>query len=92
MSVAIVNLGDSHDGGSTGSRLAGDAVICDRGLIDWIGDSKDVARGDHGVVIDAAGATLIPGLIDSHVHVTFGDFTPRQRAVGFLESYVERRA
>ena len=29
----------------------------------------------------------MPGLIDSHVHVTFGDYTPRQKTVGFLESY-----
>ncbi|HEY7664271.1 MAG TPA: amidohydrolase family protein, partial [Xanthobacteraceae bacterium] len=32
--------------------------------------------------------TAIPGLIDSHVHVTFGDFTPRQQTVGYLESYL----
>ena len=32
--------------------------------------------------------TAIPGLIDSHVHITFGDYTPRQRTVGFLESYL----
>ena len=32
--------------------------------------------------------TAIPGLIDSHVHITFGDFTPRQQTVGYLESYV----
>jgi len=28
------------------------------------------------------------GLIDSQVHNTFGDYTPRQKTVGFLESYV----
>ena len=39
-------------------------------------------------MIDADGMTAIPGLIDSHVHVTFGDYTPRQRTVGYLESYV----
>ena len=43
---------------------------------------------DADVVIDADGMTAIPGLIDSHVHVTFGDYTPRQRTVGYLESYV----
>jgi len=40
------------------------------------------------VVIDADGMTAIPGLIDSHVHITFGDYTPRQRTVGYLESYL----
>ena len=88
MSVAIVNIGDSHDGGPDGARLAGDALICAEGVIASIGESADVSRADHEVVVDAAGATVIPGLIDSHVHVTFGDFTPRQRTVGFLESYV----
>lgn len=38
-------------------------------------------------VIDAQGATVAPGLIDSHCHVVLGDYTPRQRTVGFLESY-----
>src|SRR4029077_17781252 len=49
--------------------------------------SSDAVEGAD-VVIDAGGMTAIPGLIDSHVHVTFGDYTPRQRTVGFLESYV----
>lgn len=38
------------------------------------------------VVVDAAGAVAIPGLIDSHVHVVFGDWTPRQSVVGWIES------
>ena len=48
--------------------------------------AADVEAAD--VVIDAGGMTAIPGLIDSHVHITFGDYTPRQRTVGFLESYL----
>src|SRR5258708_39172975 len=48
--------------------------------------SDKVASCD--VVVDAAGTTAIPGLIDSHVHITFGDYTPRQRTVGYLESYL----
>ena len=49
-------------------------------------DHQDIDSAD--VVIDADGATAIPGLIDSQVHNTFGDYTPRQKTVGFLESYV----
>ena len=34
------------------------------------------------------GATVAPGLIDSHCHVVLGDYTPRQKTVDFLASYV----
>ena len=59
-------------------------------------DGRIVAVGTAGarevesadVVIDADKTTAIPGLIDSHVHITFGDYTPRQRTVGYLESYL----
>lgn len=44
--------------------------------------------GDADVVIDARGAFACPGLIDTHCHVVFGDYTPRQDAIGFLESYM----
>jgi len=36
--------------------------------------------------LDAGGAIAIPGLIDSHVHVVVGDWTPRQSALGWIES------
>ncbi|MCB0875317.1 MAG: amidohydrolase [Solirubrobacterales bacterium] len=42
--------------------------------------------GPADVVLDAAGAVAVPGLIDSHVHVVFGDWTPRQSALGWIES------
>lgn len=87
MSLAIINIGSSHIGDLSGTSLRGDAVVCDDGVISWIGDSSQVGQRDHGTVIDARGAGLIPGLIDSHVHTTFGDYTPRQSTVGFLESY-----
>lgn len=88
MSVAIVNVGRSHAGDLAGTPLPGDALVCDGGAIAWIGDAGDVARGDHETVLDAGGAGVIPGLIDSHVHITFGDYTPRQQTVGYLESYL----
>ena len=43
---------------------------------------------DSDVIIDAGGSVAAPGLIDSHVHITFGDFTPRQNTVGYLHSYL----
>lgn len=44
------------------------------------------ATGDADLTLDAGGAIAIPGLIDSHVHVVFGDWTPRQSALGWIES------
>lgn len=88
MSIALVNIGDSHSGDMAGTPIAGDALICDGGQISWIGDSAAVEVAEHERVIDVAGAAVVPGFIDSHVHVTFGDFTPRQQTVGFLESYL----
>ena len=88
MSLAVVNIGESHRGTLDGEGIGGDALVADEGVIAWIGDSRDVSSGDHEELVDAAGATVVPGLIDSHVHTTFGDYTPRQRTIGFLESYL----
>ena len=38
--------------------------------------------GDADLVLDAGGAVAVPGLIDSHAHVVFGDWTPRQSMLG----------
>lgn len=88
MSLAIINIGDSHDGSLDGKELQGDALTCVDGVINWIGDSSDVNPDEHHSILDVRGGTVVPGLIDSHVHTTFGDYTPRQQTVGFLESYL----
>lgn len=88
MSIALVNVGSSHDGSLAGTELTGDALVCEGGTISWIGASSAVSPGDHEEVIDVAGAGVVPGFIDSHVHITFGDYTPRQQTVGFLDSYL----
>ena len=88
MKTAIVNLGTIVTGDWRDPFAAGDAILMAGGRIVSVGhaSAEEVAACD--VVIDADGATAIPGLIDSQVHNTFGDYTPRQKTVGFLESYV----
>lgn len=86
--TAVVNIGDSHAGDLAGTPVGGDAIVCENGRIGWIGAGDDVDVHSCDTVLDAAGAGVVPGLIDSHVHVAFGDYTPRQRTVGFLESYL----
>src|SRR5437016_2237391 len=88
MKVAIVNLGQIVSGDWHIPFAAGDTILIEGERIATVGSAPAGAVEGADVVIDAAGMTAIPGLIDSHVHVTFGDYTPRQRTVGFLESYV----
>ena len=88
MTLALVDIGSSHRGDLAGTPLDGDALVCADGRIEWIGDTSEIERDEHETVVDCGGAGVLPGLIDSHVHVTFGDYTPRQQTVGFLESYV----
>jgi enamidase len=83
MKTLIVNIGQIVSGDVAAPLLDGDAIAIDDGLIAAVGRGLD---GDADTVIDAAGATVIPGLIDSHCHPVFGDFTPRQRTVDFIES------
>jgi len=88
MRIAIVNIGSIVSGDLDAPFVAGDAILTEDDRIVSTGSAS--AREVEGcdVVIDAGGSTAIPGLIDSHVHITFGDYTPRQKTVGYLESYL----
>ena len=88
MRSAIVNIATIVTGDLHAPFAAGDGILMHDGKIAKVGSlsSGDVEACD--VVVDADGTVAIPGLIDSHVHITFGDYTPRQRVVGYLESYL----
>src|SRR5215467_5146807 len=88
MKVAIVNLSQIVSGYWREPFVQGDTIIVDGEKIASVGTAAAQAVDSADVVIDADGMTAIPGLIDSHVHITFGDYTPRQRTVGYLESYL----
>ncbi|HET7849009.1 MAG TPA: amidohydrolase family protein [Pseudolabrys sp.] len=86
MKTAIFNIGKILSGDIAAPVAAGDTIVMTGGKIVAVGSGGDASDAD--VAIDAGGMTAIPGLIDSHVHITFGDYTPRQKTVGFLESYI----
>jgi enamidase len=88
MKTAIVNLGPILSGDWREPYASGDAILMQAGKIIEVGSLSAQTLAACDVVIDADGVTAIPGLIDSQVHNTFGDYTPRQKTVGFLESYV----
>jgi len=84
--TAIVNIGTLVSGDLATGELEADSVIIDKGIIVAIGQRLDISDAD--LVIDAQGTTVIPGLIDSHCHNVLGDYTPRQKQIDFLDSYV----
>src|ERR1700728_3967445 len=86
MKLAIFNIGKILSGDIAAPVATGDTIIVDGDKIAAVGSGGSVA--DCDVEIDAGGMMAMPGLIDSHVHITFGDYTPRQKTVGFLESYI----
>jgi enamidase len=86
MKVAITSIETIVTGDIRDPVADGGTIVLDNGVIQSIGRALGV--NDCDVVIDAGGMTALPGLIDSHVHITFGDYTPRQKTVGFLESYL----
>ncbi|MEV4098736.1 amidohydrolase family protein [Nonomuraea sp. NPDC049649] len=67
-----------------------DTVVCDGEVITAVGPREELADeiASADQVLDANGSTVAPGLIDSHCHVVLGDYTPRQKTVDFLASYV----
>src|SRR5829696_10270556 len=83
MRTLITGLGEVVSGDIAAPRLDADSVLIEDGLFTAIGRGLD---DDADIVIDANGATAFPGLIDSHVHPVFGDWTPRQRTTDFIES------
>lgn len=92
MKCVIRNIGRIVNGSWADPFTEGDLVAMNAGLISYIGKEAELEGADlvaaADIVIDADGAVLTPGFIDSQVHNTFGDYTPRQQTVGFLESYL----
>ncbi|HET6368540.1 MAG TPA: amidohydrolase family protein [Pseudomonadales bacterium] len=83
MRTLIKNIGQIVSGDIERPFLDENAVLIADGRFAALGRGLDA---DADTVIDAKGSTLIPGLIDSHCHPVFGDFTPRQRTMDFIES------
>ncbi|MCU0578039.1 MAG: amidohydrolase family protein [Desulfobacterota bacterium] len=84
--VYINNIGLLLSGDVAEPILKADALVVEDGLICEVGKADALPVPQGAMVIDAAGGAVMPGLIDSHCHVVFGDYTPRQLTVNFLES------
>ena len=82
--VLVKNIGLLLSGDSADPILEADSILIEEGVIKQLGVGLEAPAG--AAAIDAAGAAVTPGLIDSHCHVVLGDYTPRQQMQNFLES------
>ena len=84
--LVVLNIGLLLSGDIDKPILDADTVVAVDGVITAVGKQKDVDTSQPDTLIDAKGVTLCPGLIDSHVHPVFGDWTPRQNQLGWIDS------
>jgi enamidase len=86
--MALINIGAVATGVLERPLAEVEAILVKDGRIAAMGAALEVGTNEADVLIDCQGTTVMPGLIDSHCHVVLGDYTPRQKTVDFLDSYV----
>jgi len=84
--VVIRHVGLMLSGDIDHPVMDADTVVIDDGLITAVGWERDCDLEGAITTIDARQTCLAPGLIDSHVHPVFGDWTPRQNQIGWIDS------
>ena len=84
--VVIRHIGLLLSGDIDRPILDSDTIVVQDGLITAVGCEKDCDLSHARTTIDARQTCVAPGLIDSHVHPVFGDWTPRQNQIGWIDS------
>ena len=84
-SLLIKNIGVLVTGDLKSPLRSADCAFIDGGVITAIGNNIS-RKADR--VIDAAGITAIPGLIDSHSHPSIGEYTPAQNSLSWITNYM----
>lgn len=84
--VVIKNIGLLLSGDIDHPILDADTIVVHDGLITAVGKQADCDTAQARQTIDARRTCVAPGLIDSHVHPVFGDWTPRQNQIGWIDS------
>lgn len=84
--LIIKNIGTIATGNCKAPIAKGTTILIEDKLIAAIGGEELLENIQDAKVIDAGGTTVTPGLFDSHVHTTIGDFAPRQLTMNFIDS------
>jgi enamidase len=86
--VIVRDIGLMLSGDLARPILEADALVIEDGKIAQIGRLADLDTAGATTTILANGTALAPGLIDSHVHPVFGDWTPRQQQLNWIDSFL----
>ena len=84
--LLIRNIGAIVTGDIGRPLASGDTIVVRDGVIVYVGDESGAEADGIRHMVDVAGATVMPGLCDNHVHPVIGDYTPRQRQFDFIDS------
>ena len=82
MQLVLHNIGQVLTGVPEEPTLDADTIVIDGGRIASL-DSAAATTAD--TVVDCKQMTVAPGLVDTHVHPTLGDYAPKQQSTGYLE-------
>lgn len=57
--------------GTGGAPVPGQALIVEGRRISWIGPDGQLPEGSADMALDGGGGTIMPGMINCHVHLTY---------------------
>ncbi|MDP4127135.1 MAG: amidohydrolase family protein [Bacillota bacterium] len=86
--IALTNIGRLVTGNIQKPLGEETTIVIQDGFIAKIGNSDILADYTIEKIIDVNGMTVTPGLIDSHVHTTLGDYSPRQKTQDYLDGSI----
>lgn len=96
--LVVANIGELVTNDPAGEGLLGlahdAAVVIQDGLISWVGQDEDLpAEYANLAVLDADGASVVPGFVDSHTHAVFAGDRSHEHAMRLAgASYAEIQA
>ena len=85
MQTLLHNIGETFTGIFDEPMADIEAIVVENGRITSF-NAGDANKPD--ITIDCKGMTVAPGLVDTHVHPTLGDYGTKQQSVGYLQQMV----
>lgn len=85
-SIGIINIGTIATGDYKKPLDKSESILIKDGIIEKIGSESETGANKADHVVDIDSMVLCPGLIDPHLHMAIGDWTPICKAQDWMES------